>query len=245
MNATGIARYPAADYLVLDIVEVDRSRDGQVRLTLQGPALADFGVCRPASWVRVFIPGPDGDVGRVFNVRGFDRPRRQLQIQVMRRRHGGVRSQWLLDKAQPGDQLYLIGPRGGAEPSLDVDWHVMLGDETAIAAIASRLRRIPQSLPVEVRVEVPLPASAYQEDPRFCWLHRDLAAHAEPSRLWSALQSLSERRGRGEVWMAGESGLVTALEQWCVRHWSHCELQIRAIGYWQMPRADGLPPDPA
>lgn len=228
-------RFPPPGYLTLKVVAIDRSLAGQARLTLQGAELAEFGPCRPGAWLRVFIPGPQGDVGRVYSIRAFDRDRHLLQIQVMRRRHGGVRSDWLLEHLQVGECLHVIGPRGGAEPRQDVDWHVMLGDETAVAAIASRLQRLGPEMPVEVRLDVPLPASAYREDPRIHWLSRDIRANAEPSRLWQAVAELPPRSGRGELWIAGEAGLARALECWCREHWAHCELDVRAIGYWQVP----------
>lgn len=228
-------RFPPPGHLTLQVVAIDRSAQGQMDLTLQGPDLSGWPVCRPGAWVRVFIPGPEGDVGRVYSIRDFDRSRGLLRIQVMRRMVEAGRSGWLIRHLKPGDRLHVAGPKGGAEPRLDVDWHVMLGDETAAAAICSRLERLPATMPVEIRIEAPWPASAYRGDPRIRWLRRDPAMGPDRSGLWQALRELPPRSGRGELWIAGESVLAKALQQWCGQHWVDCELDIRAIPYWQKP----------
>src|SRR3712207_7785498 len=52
--------------------------------------------------------------------------------------HGdaGIAGPWAT-QVQPGDLVRFMGPGGGYAPDPDADWHLLVGDESALPAIRS------------------------------------------------------------------------------------------------------------
>ena len=81
--------------------------------------------------------------------------------------------------ARPGDPLLLLGPGGAYSPDPTADWHLLVGDESALPAIGAALERVPAGVPVLTLVEVDGPADEQELttpsrlDLRWC--HRDAA----------------------------------------------------------------------
>ena len=91
--------------------------------------------------------------------------------------HGdaGVAGAWAA-AARPGDLLVFEGPNGGYRPDPEADWHLLIGDESALPAIAASLEAVPAGHPAVVRLlcdgpdhqlELPCPGRLDLE-----WLHR-------------------------------------------------------------------------
>ena len=77
--------------------------------------------------------------------------------------HGhGVASGWAL-RAQPGDALVVAGPRGSYQVADDYDAYVLIGDETALPAIARRLAELPEHAQAEVLIEIPMEPTGYPD----------------------------------------------------------------------------------
>ena len=75
------------------------------------------------------------------------------------------------------------GPAGGYDPGEDARRHLLLGDETALPAIATILERLPAGARADVLVEVPdetaeIPLPGI-DGTRVTWLRRD--GSAEPA----------------------------------------------------------------
>ncbi|SDG02243.1 siderophore-interacting protein [Dyella sp. 333MFSha] len=235
-DAPGEPRFPPYAYRDLEVVSVRKHR-GLIRVVLGGKALADLTVPLPAAWVKVFLPGPSGDVGRAYTVRRFDPVRQLLEIDVVRRRQGGALSNWIYERLAVGDHLHVAGPRGGVEPTAQADWHLLLGDETALPAIASMVEAGLPGRSIAL-VEVPFPDDAYDENPLIQFLFRGRAANDEPSYLETALDSLPTLPGRGRVWIAGEAAVVKRLKRAAVDRWGPSGVTVHAAGYWKMGQTD-------
>jgi NADPH-dependent ferric siderophore reductase len=54
----------------------------------------------------------------------------------------GPATDWAL-RARVGDSLTIGGPRGSAIIPMEFDWHLFIGDETALPAIGRRLEELP------------------------------------------------------------------------------------------------------
>jgi len=79
-------------------------------------------------------------------------------------------------RARPGDEIALLGPGGGYAPNIAADWHLLVGDASALPAIAVALQRIPAERAAHVFIEVdsadeqqPLPIDA---DTHIHWVCR-------------------------------------------------------------------------
>lgn len=105
-------------------------------------------------------------------------------------------------RARPGDTLTLTGPGGGYAPSPDVDWHLMVGDEAVIPAIAVSLDRINPGVPVFAILEVGGPENeqplSSPGDLRLRWLHRTRGPGKDADLQLQSVRALDLPEGRGQ-----------------------------------------------
>ncbi len=227
-----------------------------VRVTLAGPELQGFESLSFDDHVKVFFPepgqdqpvmpaiGPNGLVFpegvpraamRDYTPRRYNADTQELDLEFVL--HGdGPAGTWAA-QARPGQYLGLAGPRGSFVVPLGYDWHVLMGDETALPAIARRLEELPAGKRAIVRLEVanaeseiPLQSQA-ELDVR--WLHRD-AWKGEPAGLLAAAaQELVLPAGEGYVWIAAESLAARAAREVMVIEHHIAKDRIRAASYWK------------
>jgi len=143
---------------------------------------------------------------RVYTVRAVRRAQRELDVDFVV--HGdGPAARWLAS-ARPGDGIVVIGPDALSEKSrLGIDWHpgeatslLLVGDETAVPAIAGILSALPEGTPAHAIIEIPEAADAVDLGGRtgstVAWAPRD---GGEPgSTLLPAVRS----------WIAARPALV-------------------------------------
>lgn len=144
------------------VEQVERLTPSMVRVVLGGEGLAGY---EPTPWTDayvnlLFLP-PDAPYGvpfdvdearaldrgswpvpRRFSVRTWDEATRRLTIDFVVHGDEGTAGRWALH-AQPGDLLQLAGPSGGYRPEPDAAWHLVVGDESALPAIAASLEAVP------------------------------------------------------------------------------------------------------
>ena len=89
-------------------------------------------------------------------------------------------------RGAPGDGLQFMGPGGAYAPDPAADWHLMVGDEAVVPAIAPRWSGCPEGVPVHVILEVGGPedevALETPGDLRVTWLHRARTPGTRSSR---------------------------------------------------------------
>ncbi len=192
--------------------------------------------------VRAALPREQWPAPRTFTVRAFDPAARELTIDVVLHGDVGLAGPWAL-AARPGDPLLLLGPDGAYAPDPDADWHLLVGDASALPAIAAALERVPPGAVVHALVEVDGPAdeqpltSPGRLDLRWC--HRD---PARPEQLVDALAALAFPDGRVHAFVHGESGLVRALRRHLVDGRGVPRERLSVSGYWRRGRAEqGVP----
>lgn len=184
------------------------------RLTLVGENLQRF--AHGGYHVRLLIPKPGDTVprwpvmgadGRPLWPAGEDRP--DIRIYTLRRidaEAGEVDIDFVLHDgaetpgarfagtARPGDIVGMTGPGGGTAP--EADWILLLGDETALPAIARILAELPPTTTAVVRMEVadederqPLPTKA-RLDLRWLYRSRKHAEETPPAHLSDTLSEI-------------------------------------------------------
>ena len=223
-----------------------------VRITLSGPDLAGFHSPGFDDHVKLIIPDPGqkvprlpqlGERGVVFPVgqpkpamrdytpRAWRAHEQELDIDFVL--HGeGPACQWAA-AAQTGDKLGVAGPRGSFLISTTFDWHVLIGDETAVPAMARRLKELPAQAKVQVfvlaRNLLTLGALEAPEHVPVNWVP-SLAGQAG---LLDAVRAAPVLEGRGYVWIAAESAAAKALRQYWVQERGHDKNLVRASSYWR------------
>jgi NADPH-dependent ferric siderophore reductase len=176
-------------------------------------------------------PGEPRPTTRTYTVRAWDPAARLVTIDVVHHGDQGLAGPWAA-AAEPGAALALTGPGGGYAPSPTADWHLLVGDASALPAIACALERIGTSAPTRVVVQVDDPAErAYPlpDGADVTWVQRGLV---------DAVQEVEWLPGRVHAFVHGEAGDVRDLRRW-LRAERHVPLDhLSASGYWRRGRDD-------
>ena len=201
----------------LQVRQVERVTPHLVRVTLAGDDLDGFVSLGFDDHVKLFFPdsvtgvlalptvGADGPVWaegtrplmRDYTPRHFDPVARTLTIDFALHQPGGPATQWA-EQAQVGQTLGVGGPRGSFIVPMEFDWHLLIGDDTALPAMARRLAELPAGARAEVLIEVDGPAdhialpSAAELDVQ--WVHRSCAG-ADDLPLLGALRRTAHANG--------------------------------------------------
>ncbi len=231
-----------------------------VRVVLGGDGLAGF---TPAPWtdsyVNLYFLPPDSayrvpfdvDVvrklpvgerpaSRRYTVRAWDPDRREMSIDFVVHGDSGVAGPWAA-AARPGDLLQFGGPAGSYTPDPDADWHLMIGDSSALPAIAATLERVPAGRTVHVIVEVENAAEELALDSpgdlHVDWLHRDANPGAEDLSL-RALEKLDRPPGRVHAFVHGEAVANRALRKHLLGEWRLPREDLSVSPYWRRTLTD-------
>lgn len=209
-----------------------------VRIVVEGDDLTDFPV---GEFTDHYVKCVFGDKTRSYTVRAFDPDRRRLTLDFVVHGDSGVAGPWAA-AARPGDELLLRGPGGAYRPSAEVDWHLMVGDEAVIPAIAVSLERLRPGVPVFVVLEVdgpehelPLETAA---DLRLSWLHREGAPGLEPELQLDAVTALDLPAGDGQAFIHGEAEAVLRVRRHLIHDRGFAPERLSATGYWKQRLTD-------
>jgi NADPH-dependent ferric siderophore reductase len=213
------------------------------RVTVHAASMGEVAV-QPAQDVELFLRGEDGRrVKRRYTIRAARPESAEIDLDVLL--HGaGPGSAWGAE-VRPGAQVQFQGPRGKLTLR-PASWHLLVGDESAIPAIATICEALPPDEPAiavvevgDVDDEICMPPSALLR-----WVHRDGAPAGHADLLTSALTDTELPGGSGHGYLMGETRAMVALRP---------VLQARGIapaatfvkGYWNLGRPDriaGRPP---
>lgn len=240
------------------IAEVVRARSVTPlmrRITLSGPALADFFVDEPGEIVTLLWPAPgrgvvlprdgwrfprgvaDAQHARNYTVRRWNAPARELEIDFVLHGDHGRAGAWAA-RARPGDEIGFAGPRTHwTAPDPAAGWTLLVADETGLPALQAIAEALPAGHPAWAIVEV---ADARERqlihtaaDLRERWLTRDGRPAGTTTLLADTVRALNLPGGRGAAWGGGE-----ALAMRDVRRHLRDERGLRAagvsvLGYWK------------
>ena len=119
-----------------------------VRLVLGGPGLAGFestGI--PDEWVGLVVPGQFQS--RYYTVRSWANGELTLDVVI---HDVGLVTEWA-SRDCVGDTVTISEPKGSYDPPADAGWLMLVGDLTALPAMARIVETT--DLPTHVRAEVP------------------------------------------------------------------------------------------
>ena len=197
-----------------------------VRLVLTGlDGFASTGV--PDEWVSLTVPGQFQT--RYYTVRSWDAAAHELVLDVVVHDHGLV-TEWAQGDCV-GDVVGISAPRGSVDLPPDAQWVVLVGDLTALPAIA----RISEStdLPVTAYVETPDgPLEHYLATP-VTWL---APPETGDSALAELVAGLAWPAGDGYFWMAGESAQMRAIRRHLRHDLGMPSTAYDVMGYWSGSR---------
>lgn len=243
----------------LTVAQVDRVEQltpHMTRVVLGGPGLADFtageytdhyvklqflvdGVEYPTPFdlqrIRAELPREQWPTIRTYTVRRWDPDVRELSIDVVIHGDEGIAGPWAT-RVRPGEDVRFAGPGGGYAPSADAAWHLLVGDESALPAIAASLERLPAGARAHVFVEVSGPDEEQKletsGDATVTWLHRGDARVGEA--LVRAVTELEFPPGDVQAFVHGEAGFVKELRRHLLKDRGVERGQLSISGYWRL-----------
>ncbi|MCW2765211.1 MAG: viuB 3 [Nocardioides sp.] len=195
-----------------------------VRLCLGGSGLASFestGI--PDEWVGLVVPGQFQS--RYYTVRSWRAGELELDIVV---HDVGLVTEWA-SRDIVGDTVVVTEPKGSFAMPPSASWLMLVGDLTAMPAMARIAGTV--DLPTRIWAEVPdelagyLPAGA-----DVTWLEQPGDGE---SLLASVVESIDWPAGEGYFWMAGESAQMRAIRKHLMRERRLPATAYDVMGYWR------------
>jgi NADPH-dependent ferric siderophore reductase len=193
-----------------------------VRLTLTGRT-GFVGTGIPDEWVGLVVPGQFQS--RYYTVRHVDAGTMVLDVVV---HEVGLVTEWA-SRDCVGDTVTVTEPKGSFDPPADAEWLMLVGDLTAMPAMA----RIAEStdLPTRIWAEVPDELDGYlPAGPEVTWLEPPAAG---ASRLAEVVAGIDWPEGEGYFWMAGESAQMRAIRKHLMRERMLPPAAYDVMGYWR------------
>lgn len=236
---------------LLEVLQVRRISPHFVGVTLGGAELEGFVSASFDDHLKLMLPAPGDDAPvmpdfgaegaqwpagavkpemRDYTPRRHDTAANTLEIEFAL--HGdGPAAEWAA-QARPGQKVGIGGPRGSFVIPLDYDWHLLVGDDTALPAVVRRLGELAAGTRAIVVMQLSDPAD-----------RRTLESRAEVEVHWvdgesvdalaTAVAALRMPAGEGYAWAAGEAKAIAAVRKVLVEVHGLDKDHVRAAAYWK------------
>lgn len=193
------------------------------RLTLgELSGFASTGI--PDEWVGLVVPGQFQS--RYYTVRSFDGAELVLDVVL---HDVGLVTEWVVRDDVVGQRVTVTEAKGSFAPPADATWLLLVGDLTALPAMAriASTTSLPTRIWAEVADDLPdyLPPGH-----EVTWL-RPPAPGA--SALASVVEGIDWPSGPGYFWMAGESSQMRAIRKHLMRERALPSAAYDVMGYWR------------
>jgi NADPH-dependent ferric siderophore reductase len=179
-------------------------------------------------------PAERWPVTRTYTVRGYDAGRNEMTIDFVVHGDEGLAGPWAA-RAVAGDRIGFFGPGGGYAPDPGADHHLMVGDESAIPAIAAALDRLGTTARAAVFVEVggaedELVLSA-SPDVHVTWVHRAGRPYGEA--LAEAVRAAGVPAGDVQAFVHGNAEMIRRLRRYLFGEIGFNRQRVSMSGYWR------------
>ncbi|PJI94580.1 siderophore-interacting protein [Luteimicrobium subarcticum] len=238
------------------VTRTERLTDHLVRVWVGGP---DVVALDPGPYsdryVKLVFPDPDAVLGpdgeaprpllRTYTIAVFDASTGEMALDFVVHDDGpdaGVAAPWAV-AAQPGDTVAFRGPGGGYAPSAGASWHLLIGDDSALPALAAAVAVLPPGARAHVLCEVAGPRDEIDlhvpdgTDVTVHWVHRGHGPVGSALAGWLADATLPG--DAPDVFLHGEATMVRALRRHLREERGYArEALVSVSGYWRAGRTD-------
>lgn len=240
-------RYPAT------VKRVTPLTPRMVRVTFSSPELASFGWNGPAAHIKLIFGGDPAPVVpvsaggeaprpamRTYTPRRFDREACELDVDFVL--HGeGPASTWA-SQAAAGQTLMVAGPGRNYVVDAAAEQFVLVGDDSAIPAIATILEHLPPAARATVFIEVVDAAEEHKiwagSNATIHWLHRGENLTKAGSLLESAVRDYDFAANPSRVYVACESGAMRRIRRHLLAERGLNRDHVVTRGYWKLGATD-------
>lgn len=186
--------------------------------------------------IRAEYPAEQQPRTRTYTVRYFDESAGELALDFVHHGAAGLAGPWAAALA-PGDEFTVLGPGGAYAPDPTAGWHLLVGDESALPAIAAALEAMPASAVVHAFIEVgderdqlPLQSKAAVS---LHWMRRSAGDDTA-----QAVRDLEFPAGDVHAFVHGEADLVRSLRRHLLNEREIPKARLSVSGYWRRGRDD-------
>jgi NADPH-dependent ferric siderophore reductase len=258
-----MAEMSAIRTFLTEVVAVEDVHPHLRRITFGGGDLASFSPLGPDTFLYVLLPPPgrteltidrgftwesvermpeaERPVGAYYTLREWRPERAELDMLFVLHGDSGPASAWA-QRAAPGDEVALWGPRQAFEPPEGTDWYLLVADETGLPAVARILESLPAGTTARVFAEVASPGErqALPEAPTYevTWLYRDGAEAGTTTLLPDAVRAMPWPGGTPYVWGGGESRALTRVRSYVRKEVGLPRSHVSLVAYWRHGTGD-------
>ncbi len=227
-----------------------------VRVTLTGEQLDGFRSDAADDGARMFFPADPTDgswepqvvdnkvvfedeskrpPGREFTPRRHDADLNELDFDFVV--HGeGPAATWARNAA-PGHFVGVSGPRRSRVVVGNVDWYLLAGDATALAALGRRIESLPAGTIIKAVISVAGPEDEQtfqtEADLDLTWVHNKQTDAATIDTVLNTIRSIKLPAGDGFAWAAGEAGMMRSIRRHFLDERQIPDTRMRVTGYWK------------
>jgi NADPH-dependent ferric siderophore reductase len=227
LNGDGLAGYAPVPFT-----------DGYVNVALP-PADAPYAAPFELDDLRS-LPRDQRPFRRRITVRRWEPAARRLTLEFVIHGDAGAAGRWAAGAGE-GDTLVFTGPAGAYRPDPGAHWHLMVGDESALPAIAASLDDVPPGAPVVARLvcdglahEVQLATPGRLD---LAWLHRT-GGPGDAGLLADAVAGVQFPHGRAHAFVHGEAGETRDVRRHLLADRGFSLEQLSCSPYWRRGLTD-------
>ncbi|WNF25714.1 siderophore-interacting protein [Streptomyces sp. C11-1] len=152
--------------------------------------------------------------------------------------HGEGPAETWAASAREGDELWFVGPKSSLRLPEQLDWILLIGDETALPAIGRFLDERPLDAPAHVLVTVSDDSArqelALRDGDTVTWA---VAEPGDAAALDAAVRALPVPAGEGYAWAAAESRALLPVRRYLQRERKLPKDRLNITGYWHREEA--------
>jgi NADPH-dependent ferric siderophore reductase len=222
------------------------------RITVGGPSIADFVGAGTDENVMLYLYEPGAELPspltlesaraamsrvrpymRSYTIRRHDPAANEIDFDFVLHGDHGPASKWA-SNVQPGDEVIFVGPSPAYRPDPDADWHLLIGDETALPAISAIIDTLPGAV---IRAFVEIADPAEEQNLAITWVHRNGIPAGSSEPLVKALSAAEFPPGTPAVWAAGERQVMQAVRSHLVDERGIDRTRVRPATYGRLGQA--------
>lgn len=212
------------------------------RVTVVGDGLKAMPIDRPAMWMKLFFPIPSNikPQGRAYTIRAYNADQGWMAFDFALHGDQGPAAWWIA-RVREGDMLQLAGPRSGYWIDPGARDHVLIGDATALPAIAGIVEQLATHAHALAFIEV---ADATEEQALVCqaectiqWVHSGAVFPGTTGNLELAVQQAILPKAC-QIFLAGEAFMVRSMRTHLLVDRGIAKASIDAKGYWRLGSSD-------
>lgn len=225
-------RPPPRTFTVLDKTEITPH---MLRLTLGGEGMSDFPIDQSSAYVKLRFVQADSDkpLLRTYTIR-TQRPE-SIDVDFVRHGDTGLAARWA-ENVTPGETIDIggPGPRKLVDPT--ADWCVLIGDMSALPAIAANIELLPAAargyIVIEVTAGDDIQELSVPENMAIRWvINPQSGVDSEP--LHQAVAALDWLPGTPSAWCACEFNTMLRLRKHLRSERGLTRHELYVSSYWQ------------